>query len=326
MSGSSDVIAFDSHLPVTLPCGRRITVAPLDGHAQKRLAPDREGKFHDAEGAITFALTRTIKTLDSKTYDPKTLDTKVRAMPGGSRLRAFMAARTLTYGSACKLDWQCQCGKKNSTTRDLDAGLPDRSGGDGGARDNDAERRVEDIAYPANWRDGFTFNVPAAGRSLRVRVCFDTGATAVKFDEALARGDVSTLDSTLAQVVELDGKPLSQRDPFGDVLSLPGNALDAIRKVVAMMEPREFLDADDERAYVEKTNALFVALGNPAPETSEVTESDDGEAPPPKMIVPQGGPRLKLHLRCAGCGRASWVALTSSPDFFLRHLSELLDD
>lgn len=323
MSGSSDVIAFDSHLPVTLPCGRRIVVAPLDGHAQKRLAPDREGKFHDAEGAITFAITRSVKTVDGKTFDAKRMEREALAMPGGSRLRAFMAARTLTYGSACKLDWQCQCGKKNSTTRDLDAGLPERSGGDGGARDKDAERRVEDVAYPANWREGFTFNVPAAGRSLRVKVAFDTGATAVKFDEALARGDVSTIDSALAQVVEIDGKPLSVRDPFGDLLSLPADALNAIRSVVAMMEPREFLDAADERSYIERVNAKFVGYGNSAP---DAPASDDDEEVAPKMIVPQGGPRLKMHLRCVGCGRPSWIALTSSPDFFLRHLQELLDE
>lgn len=328
-------IVYDTNLPVALPCGRRVTVVPLDGHAQKRLSPDREGKFHDAEGAITFALTRCVKTVNGRAFDAGRMEREALSMPTGSRFRAFMAARTLTYGARCDHTWTCVCKGENTVSRDLDAGLPVREGNSNSAHTADAERKVEDARYSdAVLRDGFTFNVPAAGVPMRVKVRVDSGATAAKFDVALSRNDAGTLDGALAQVVELDGKPVPEKRHFEEVLSLPGDALDAIRAVVAMMEPREFIDAADERAWIERTNERFIGYGNEPPATDPSAaegntlaslDARDDDAMP-TLLVPQGGPRLKMHLRCAHCGRPSWISLAASPDFFLRHLKSALDE
>lgn len=327
-------IVYDRNLPVPLPCGRLVTVVPLDGQAQKRLSPDREGKFHDAEGAITFALSRCVKTVDGRAFDAARMEREALSMPCGSRFRAFMAARTLTYGARCDHTWTCVCKGENTVTRDLDAGLPTRAGDGNAAHAADAERRVEDARYPVEvLRDGFTFAVPAAGETKRIKIRVDTGATAARFDKALASGDASTLDAALAQVAEIDGKPVNPTRHFDEVLALPGDALDAIRAVVAMMEPREFFDAADERAWIERANARFVDFGNegPTPAVSDPTAPEEStpdtrDDAMPVLLVPQGGPRLKMHLRCGHCGKFSWISLAASPDFFLRHLKSALDE
>lgn len=320
VSTTDAAFAFDSNLPLTLACGRRVTVVPLDGHTQKRFSPDREGRFHDVEGALTFAVSRIVKTVNGRTFDPARMEGEALSMPTGSRMRAFMAGRTLTYGSTCRFEWQCAaCSKKNETTRDLDAGLPEREGVGGAARVSDAAGRVEDVPYPeALLRDGFTFRVPLPRGGLTVRVVVDTGETAGAFTVAVGRGDCGPLDGPLAQVVELDGKPLSKRNKFRDLLDLPGSTLDAIRRVVSMMEPREFLDTADEYAWIEKANEQLRSLGNDVPET------EDGAAP--VLWVPQGGPRLRMHLKCDGCGSRAWAVLSTSPDFFVPHLRSALDE
>lgn len=321
MSTTDTAFAFDSNLPLSLPCGRHVTVVPLDGHTQKRFSPDREGHFRDVEGALTFAVSRIIKTVNGRTFDPTRMEREALAMPTGSRMRAFMAGRTLTYGAACRFEWQCAaCSRRNETTRDLDAGLPEREGAGGAARVADAAGgRVEDVPYSDELlREGFTFKVPLPRASLTVRVVVDTGATASAFAAAAARGDCGPLDAPLAQIVELDGKPLSKRNPFNDILSLPGSTLDAIRRVVGMMEPREFLDAADEHAWIEKANEQLRGYGNDVPETEEDAA--------PVLWVPQGGPRLRMHLKCDGCGSRAWAVLSTSPDFFVPHLRSALDE
>lgn len=299
MSDSSTT--YDPQKATVLPCGRSIVVKPLDGHAQKRLTPNRDGKFEDLPGAITDALVRSILTLDGKRHTNDRLRDLVRRMPDGSRRRAFMLARTITYGSECRVTPKCpHCGQDNESAWHLD--------------------EIADIAYdPAILADGWTLTLQDhAGKAYRFLIGVESGVTDEQFQKFVTQGHLGPIDRPLALVKELDGKVVGPRA----LLDLPGDVLNALRQVHALTEPRTFLSPDHEAAWRAKALDLGRKLGVTI-EREEPTEGEDeGDE---KLWFPMGGPKTRVQLACRGCSKPFFFSLHDDPSFFFQHIVSALD-
>ena len=300
-----------ANLTVTLPCGRVVLVDPLDGTAQKRLTPNPDGKIPDPQGAVTDVLARCVKQVDGKKYDPKRMRDEMMRLPAGSRMRAFSAARMLTYSSECRVEWKCRvegdddkpCNTENSVLKHLD--------------------EMPDTRYDAGFlAQGLTVSLASrTGATYAVRLVVDTGTTGAAFSAALTRGDVSVLDAPLAQVAEIDGAAVK----LTDVLTrLPGDVLDAVRSLVNAMEPRVFATDAARDAWVRKINDLCRVLGLPVPDDEEPAEGEEPTAP--TLWLPSGGMAMRFQMACATCGKPTWVSLGSQADFLFRHLRAVMDE
>lgn len=291
-------LTFDANIPLVLPCGRSVILDPFDGHAQKRLTPNREGRFEAPHAAISDVLARCIKQVNGKKYDAKRMHLEAQRMPNGSRVYAFAMARAYTYGSALDLEWKCAaCGADCRHAVELDE-LPVAHYPDG--------LLASGFAFTARTRSG--------SRAIHVKV--GTGETVDAFFAAMTKGDCGPLDAALFQVDAIDDKGVK----LADLMALPGDALSAIRNVVAMMDPRVFLDDASESAWIAKANAYLRELGNDVPAVD-----DDAEAPE-VLGVPQGGMKTRVQVKCKGCGAASWQSVESAPGFFFQHLQPALDE
>jgi hypothetical protein len=337
-------ILFDRQRTVPLPCGRVVTVVPLDGHCQVRLTPDREGRFEDVLGAISDVLARVVKTVDGKRLNPEHLRERIRAWPHGSRMMAFAWSRILTYGSACEVPWTCNargpegrpCGRSNLTTVELDE-LP--------VTPYDAA--LLGPGLPVTIRS-------QGGRAYTFRVKVDSAITSEHYANALARKEASPLDAPLAQVVlvAIDGAEVKAPPPKQALATLldtvPGDVLDHLRQFVMILEPRTFVGDAERARWVEKVNGVLrrfyvpeagaegsgdvdgavVATGGdgPALPNEESAGGSGGADEPEALLVPQGGLATRFQVRCEHCGAVSWQTVETSLDFFARHLKGVGDD
>lgn len=299
MSDSS--ITYDPQKATVLPCGRSIVVKPLDGHAQKRLTPNRDGKFEDLAGAITDALARSIVTLDGKRMTSERTRDAVHRLPAGSRLRAFMLARMITYGSESTLDWKCPfCEATRTSAFHFD--------------------EIPDVPYDAGYlRDGWTLNLKSVvGTEHTFLLQAESGATEALFAKYVTQGHWSALDRALSLVKELDGKPVGPRA----LLDLTGDVLNALRQVCDLTTPRLFLSEEHEAAWRAKALDLGRKLGVAIPRAEPDGDEEEGRE---LLWFPQGGPRTLVQIACSGCSKTFFRPLESDPGFFFQHAAHALD-
>lgn len=303
-----------------LPCGRHIVFSPLDGHSQKRLMPNDDGKFVDLQGAITFALSRAIKQVNGRSFDGKRMETEVLAMPEGSRLRAFSLVSGLTYGSSMQGQWVClHCKADNTATVHVD--------------------EIPVTPYGPDLLTGkrtFAVRLRFASEPVEVRLRVMTGNLLMLFQGALARGECSGVDRALAQVAEVDGKAIAaDKDLFKKLLDLPAALLTAIRTVVHASSARVFLSREHEDTWEASVRERLVSLGVvmlpkvvETPVDGTVAPAADEERsvePPLRAQFPREGFARAHQLTCAACARVSWHDVDGMPDFFFRHLTAAVD-
>ena len=329
-------LQYDEQRTITLPCGRRVAVTPLDGECQRRLTPNVEGKLDNPNGAITDVLARVVKTVDGVRYPQDRMHQIVRAWPTGSRMRAFAWARTLTYGSSCVLEWECACGKKCTHEVHLD--------------------EIADVAYdPGVLAHGLEVRFrTSVGRLVHARLGVETGITADAFARAVATDKLSQLQSAIAQVRELNGAGPRNTTPAGtaeflaSITAQPGDVVDELGAIARLMEPRTFLDGERERAWTAKAreracgmqlevNGVPVTDSGGSGDSTEggsaegegaegEAEGADGGTRALVSPVPQGGMRTRVQVRCEDCGRPSWTSVEAAPDFFFRHLRRVAEE
>lgn len=341
-------IAFDAQRTVHLPCGRVVSVSPLDGECQTLLSPDREGKLDDPLGAISSVLARVVKRVDDRRIDPVHLAKQVVTWPSGSRLLAYLWARVLTYGARCAVPWTCpSCRHEHEAEVDLDE-LP--------VTPYDRTFLARGLVVDIRSRQG---------REYRFTVRAETGASQARFKAALGRREASPLQGPLSQAVltHIDGAEVArgQGEDLASMLrATPADVIDHLLYLVRALEARRFASETHRAQWVAKANAYLLehcrieGLAVPAVGGGEASSelapdvADQGEAPeasagaavgdfdvlgaadadeePAALVVPQGGLATRLQTVCDHCGKPSWHGVDGALDFFFPHVKAAVED